>query len=317
MKLIQINNNSKFDISNYVTSVTISGDYRSASRTLDFGLINSILDPNIPNIDLSLGNNVQIIENNEILFHGIVWDKSKQSDSKEIGYMARDFGIYLNKNKASYNFSNITPEAITNKLCKDFGIDIGSIASTGIKISRKFLGATLYDIIMTSYTLANDKKYTCLFTGKKLNVIEKTALNIGTVDSNNLLSSSISESLNDMINRVSIFNKNDKLIKTIENADDVKTYGSMTEYLKTSDNNYTVKANKMLKSVTSKIVVTNFGNTSFISGRQILYKDALNKKSGLFFIDDDEHNWKNGIYTNKLTLNFENLMDEKEGGTDG
>lgn len=315
MILIHFKNNSKLDISKFVTSVTVSGDYRSASRSLDFGLVNSGLDPNIEKISLDLGDNVQLTESNTTIFHGIVWDRSKQTDSKEISCLARDFGIYLNKNRASYNFSNITPEAIAQKVCKDFGIGVGAVAKTGVKISRKFLGATLYDIIMTAYTLANDKKYMCLFIGKDLHVIEKATLKARSIDASNLLTGAISESLNDMINRVSIFNENDKFIKTIENANDRIKYGAMTDYLKVTDNAYTVKAQKMLKGVSSKIVVTNFGDISYISGRKVEYTNPSSGVTGLFNIDTDEHNWKNGIYTNKLTLNFENLMDEKEGGS--
>ena len=317
MKLILLRKNEKLDISNYVTSATLSGDYRSASRTLDFGNIYSRLDPDFSNVFLELGNNVQLTEDDDVLFHGIVWDRSKQTDSNELSYIARDFGIYLNKNKGSYNFSKVTPEAITQKVCNDFGIEVGEIAKTGVMISRKFIGASLYDIIMTAYTLANYKKFMCIFTGKKLNVIEKATLNSKSLDASNLLTSSISESLNDMINRVSVYNQNDKFIKSIDRADDIKNYGVMTEHLKTSDSNYALRANKMLKGVSSKIVVTNFGDTSYIAGRKVEYTDPFNKKKGLFFIDDDTHNWKNGVYSNKLTLNFENLLDEKEGGSDG
>lgn len=316
MKLILLRQNEKLDISSYVTSATLSGDYRSASRTLDFGNVLSRLDPNFSNVYLNLGDNIQLIEGDETLFHGVVWDRGKQTDSNELSYMARDFGIYLNKNKASYNFSSIMPEAIAQKVCKDFGIEVGEIAKTGVKISRKFLGASLYDIIMTAYTLANDKKYMCLFIGKKLNVIEKATLKTKALDITNLLTNSVSESLNEMVNKVNIYNSNNKFIKAIERPDDIKNFGVMTEHLKSSDNDYTLKANKMLKGVSSKIAVTNFGDTSYISGRKVEYTDPYSGKKGLFFIDEDEHNWKNSIYTNKLTLNFENLMDEKEGGSD-
>lgn len=45
-----------------------------------------------------------------------------------------------------------------------------------------------------------------------------------------------------------------------------------------------------------------------------MVKEPYTGLSGVFFIDADSHTWKNGIYTNKLTLNFQNLMDEKESG---
>jgi hypothetical protein len=36
---------------------------------------------------------------------------------------------------------------------------------------------------------------------------------------------------------------------------------------------------------------------------------------GVFYIDGDIHTWENGLYNNKLTLDFKKLMDEKEVGS--
>ena len=48
----------------------------------------------------------------------------------------------------------------------------------------------------------------------------------------------------------------------------------------------------------------------------MVLKDSKTGLSGLFWIDSDTHSWKNGLYQNKLTLNFRNLMDEKDAGTE-
>lgn len=317
MKLILISMSEKLDISEYVTSASLSGDYRSASRTLDFGIIHNMHDPNIKKVVPKLGENVQVFENDKLLFHGIIWDRLLQTDSNELKIVARDFGIYLTKNKGSYNFSSVAPEVVAQRVCSDFGIETGNIEKSGAKISRKFISDTLYNIIMTAYSVANDKKYMCIFEGKKLNIIEKAAIKAVTLDASNLLTSSFSESLNEMINRVNIYNQNDKFIKAIESKNEIALYGVMTEHYKTSKSNDTAKAATMLKGVSNKIEVTNFGDISFISGKSVEYTDPFTRVTGLFYIDDDTHNWKNGIYTNKLTLNFQNLMDERAGGSNG
>lgn len=36
---------------------------------------------------------------------------------------------------------------------------------------------------------------------------------------------------------------------------------------------------------------------------------------GLFYIDSDTHEWKRGQYYNKLTLNYNRIMDEQEAGS--
>ena len=83
----------------------------------------------------------------------------------------------------------------------------------------------------------------------------------------------------------------------------------------TEDEDFTQKANKTLKSAERKITVTNFGGSEYITGKKVVVKEPYTGLSGVFFIDGDTHNWKNGIYTNKLTLNFENLMDERSAGS--
>lgn len=320
MDVYLLNKSNKIDITQIITSLTISGEYRSCCRNLDFGIIKNQTDLNTHIVSINLGDNIQVMDNGKTLFHGIVWSRDKISDGNEINISCRDFGIYLIKNVASYKFTNMTPEAIANKLCKDFKLNIGDIAPTYIPISRNYLGYTLYDIIMSSYTLANDKKYMCIFKGDKFNIVEKGLIKGTPLKSGmNLLTSSVSETLNDMVNRVNIYNEDDVLIKPVENSSNISLYGLMTEYIKVYDDkeNYNLKAQKMLNGITQKISVTNFGDTSYITGNAVVVTEPYQGLKGLFFIDSDNHNWKNGIYTNKLTLNFKNLMDEKEGGSIG
>lgn len=316
MKLYLVTN-EKLDITAFVTSATLSGDYRSVSRTLDFGLIQSSLDPNIPKVVLKLGDKIQLVESGKVLFHGIIWERARATDGSEISYMARDFGVYLNKNKGTYNFKNIAPEAIATKVCKDFGIEVGDVAKTGVPITRKFFGSTIYEIIMTAYSIANDKKYHCLFVGKKFFVMEKGVLKAKDIDLSNLLTSAVSESLEGMTNKVDIYS-DEKFVKSLKNQNDIELYGVLGDLYKIQDKeNYNVLASKKLQGASKKITVTNFGDVSYIAGRKVKVEDPFNKAVGFFYIDDDQHNWKNGIYSNKLTLNFENLMDEKESGSDG
>lgn len=318
MNIFLMSKLGKHDITDVVASVTIRGEYRSCCRTLDFGFIKSPTDKNTHNVGISTGDNIALVEDDIKLFHGIVWGKSRGTDSNEIDIPCKDFGVYLLKNRGSYKFKSMTPEAITKKVCADFGIKVGIIATTGKTISRNFLGTTLYDIIITSYTVANDKKYMCIFEGDKLNVIEKGVVACNPIESGiNLLSLNVSETLENMVNAVNVYNKDDKLIKTFKNENDIKLYGLMSEYIKVQDSkeDYSLKAKKMLNGLEQKITVTNFGDATYQTGKTVIVTEPTTGIKGKFYIDADEHNWKNGIYTNKLTLNFQNLMDEKESGS--
>ncbi|GEM_PF-5633004 len=63
-----------------------------------------------------------------------------------------------------------------------------------------------------------------------------------------------------------------------------------------------------------KITVNNLGDISCVTGGAVLLHEPYTNLYGKFYIDSDLHQWKNGVYTNKLTLNLTAVMDEKSAG---
>ena len=105
-----------------------------------------------------------------------------------------------------------TPEAITAWGCSHLGVPFGSDAPTGIKVYMPCLGKRAYEAIMAAYTAAsrqNGKKYIPMMRDvNKVCVIEKGAL-CGTVleGGYNLTEASYKTSLQNMVNRVVVTNK--------------------------------------------------------------------------------------------------------------
>ena len=132
----------------------------------------------------------------------------------------------------------------------------------------------------------------------------------------NLLSSSVTESVADMVNQVVIVDENNKVLQTLKNAADIQRYGLAQAMLKQTAEDLTAQAKQMLEDgrEEQKITVQNFGNPDYITGNAVVLKDTVTGLSGLFWIDSDTHSWKNGLYQNLLTLNFRNLMNEKDAG---
>lgn len=62
-----------------------------------------------------------------------------------------------------------------------------------------------------------------------------------------------------------------------------------------------------------KGTVQNLGNALCITGNALKVKEPYTGLVGLFFIDSDTHTWQRGIYTNKLTLAWENTMGAAAG----
>lgn len=311
---------TKTEITELIDTLSVTGEYRSCARSCSFGIVHGYSDKRTQLIQIAVGDILKVIEKDRVMFQGPVWTKQKQTDGTTISFTAKDYGIYLKKNKGSYSFNGMTAEAITRKVCSDFGLKIGSLAITGKTINRIFRDNTLYDIIMTAYSIGGgDRLYYAKFEGELFYVLEKGKVECEPLESGvNLLTSDVNESLESMVNRVRVYNKNDKLIKTVTEEEDAKLYGFMTEILRISDEkeDYTKKAKETLEGLERKITVSNFGDSRYLTGRKVTVKEPYTGLSGIFYIDGDTHTWKNGIYTNKLTLNFKNMMDEKEAGSE-
>lgn len=323
IKLLITNSKGTFDITQLVSTVTWSGDYQQCSRTLEFSLISSNADKNIPIVACELGNGVSLSYSNRILFEGYIFERQKDTGSSAIDITCFDKGIYLKRNEATYKFSGLSPEAITKRICKDFSIPVGSIASTGVKISRNFIGVSLYGIIQTVYTLAAEqtgKQYIIRFTGSKLSIIEKKVDNETLIieSGRNLMSAVTTESIRSMVNQVTVYNSEDKLTGTYKDSEAIKLYGLMQSYLKQlDDGNTSSKAKKILadNSLSQKITINNLGNIANITGGTVVVRESYTGLYGLFYIDSDIHTWKLGQYYNKLTINFKNIMDEQDAGS--
>ncbi len=321
MNIYIINNNKTYDITQYVGTATLSGDYQLCARQLDFTLVSNAADSNIQAINCSLGDGVVLKENEKIIFNGFIFERDKSKDDSLINITCFDRGIYLKRNKGIYNVSS-TAEAITKRICNDFKINIGSIATTGVNIKRKFINVSLLDIIQTMYFIASEqtnKKYVLRFDDDKLCVIERNETAVLTLDGTiNLMNAVISESAAEIINQVIIYDKNNNIINTIKNDDSIKTFGLFQEYIKKGKEDANKQAKQIIadNDIKQKITVSNLGNINCISGNSLIVKEEYTGICGLFYIDSDVHEWKGSQYYNKLTLNFKKIMSNKQVGSD-
>lgn len=322
MKVLLLNGKETKDISQIVTTITWSGDHQQATRKLEINVAVS-LDQYLPKINIALGNMLKLLTDDNIeLFRGYVFYKEKSNFISEMKITAYDGLIYLLKSKGTYNFKKMTAEAIVKKVAGDFGIPIGTLASTGITQSFIADGQTIYDIIMQAYTNAakqNGKKYMPLMQQGKLNVIEKgkTVVTYELSADTNITDSTYSESIENMINRVKIYDENKNLIGTVENSEWIKLYGILQDvYVKETGKNPTIVARNMLKGIERAASLTGvLGNIECITGRAVKVKESYTGLTGLFYIDTDTHTWQKGQHTMDLGLAFQNMMDEKEVAT--
>ena len=321
IKLELVSGSSNTDITQLVKSISWSGSYQQACRKLEFSLLSSPYDKDIPTVSIECGHMVRLLEEGKELFRGYIQSRSLSYNGNSIDCMALDGGTYVHRNELVYNFKNKTAEDIANQVCSDLGVSAGDIVSTGVTMDKKFFGVTGYDIIMTAYTHAStktNKKYMCTMSENKLNVIEKgkVVLDLNFENGSNILESNFSEDIQNMINTVKVYNGSEQEVKLVTNSDDVSAYGTFSKVLKLEDGkDIDAEAKKELKKIERKASITGFGDSSCKSGYGVKVKDAYTNLVGLFYIDEDVHTWEEGIYKVDLTLAFENMMNEVNAET--
>lgn len=310
------------DITPLCKTVTLSGDTSQCARKFDLDIVYSVYDKNMPHSQIGCATKVWAIDDIKgEIFRGVVFDRELNSDNY-VKVTAYDYLIYFLKSKASFNFTNTTPENITKKVCQEVGVTPGNLAYTGIKINLVVQGETLYDIIMKAYTQAsklNGKQYIPVMRGMLLDIVEKG----GTVNTlildteSNIQNSSYTDSISDMINRVKIYDKDGNYISTVSNSSWSGSCGILQDvYTKEDDKNPYTVANNMLHGVDNYFKVDITGDLGCKTGNAVYVRIPwLNttKDSAKMYIDADTHTWDlaSGIYNTELTLNFSNKMDLK------
>lgn len=311
----------KIDITNLLINITWSGDYKSCARKLEFSLVSSSYDINIPKVDIPLMSVISFYEDDNELFKGFVYEREKSSDNS-MSFLCYDYCAKLNDIKVSKNIKNQTASTIYNNFLTEYGLNKGDIVSASTNINKVFLGVTAYDMIMTAYTEEaknTGKKYMLYSRGNKFYASEKgiVKLKLSFEEGKNILSSSFKESVSNMVNKVLIVDENGNKVSEVKNEEWHKTYGLFQDVYKQQegkDSNAEAKA--MLKDIEQTCSLTGFGDTTCITGYGVQVKDTHTGLVGLFYIDSDTHTWEGENYTIDLELNFKNIMNEVSAGED-
>lgn len=322
LKLLVAHGGTSYDASQMFAFLSWSGSSSQVARSLSVPLISALHDPRQPRVPVTIGDNVQLFEGPELLFDGYIFTIQRDSGSDTIDVSCADRGIYLKDNQGFYKFQGQTAEAITERVCRDFGVTVGNLAKTGISVHRNFPGVSLFQIIQTAYTIAaqqTGKRYMIRFRGAAMDVIEKDIRSNTLIlaPGSNLLTATVSESAESLVSQVGIYDDSGRLLRVRRNEEAVAQCGVMQRVLRTAKNKDTdAEADALLEDygIQRKITVEAMGNTALISGESVIAREPVTGLWGRYWIESDDHTWKGGLYRTKLTLNLRNLMSKAEAG---
>lgn len=314
---------STANITELCRSITWSGDWRNAARTLSYSPVVSQDDIHLPRAPTELGGSAQFWRGGELLMDAYALERTRDSLGNTIDVTAYDRGLYLTRNSDFLRVENQTAEEAAAALCGKFGVPVGALAATGVPITRNFLGVPLYKIIMTLYTLAADqtgKKYRIRFRGAKLEVVEmrQSEESVVLVPGSNLLHCVTRESAAAMTNSVAIYDDGYNLVSTQEDGEAVRLYGLMRAAIRAGAyDDPSGHARKLLKEngLKTTITVNALGDLRLITGNTAVVREPVTGTTGLFWILSDTHTWSRNLYRTKLTLSLEAVMDIQTAGS--
>lgn len=307
-----------YDLSQLVEKVIWSGDTKQVARKLVFTVATKASDRFLPKVTINEGDTVTFRDGDSLLFCGPVFDIEKAAAGNTTTYTAFDLMFYINNSDINKIFNDMTPESITAWICTHLGVSFGSAAPTGIRVYLPCLGKKAYEAIMAAYTAAsrkNGKVYIPLMrNATQVCVIEKGTLCGVVLDgSYNLTEATYKTSLQNLVDRVLITDKNGSQTGKVEDTAAQQKYGVVQRVYQVEDGkDAEAEAKALLQTLEQSGMVTAVSDTRAVSGYAIAVQESVTGLYGKFYIESDTHTFSDGKEEMQLTLAFSNMMDEKE-----
>ena len=317
IKVFCNNKNSREEITQFVTQLTWSGSANEATRSLEFGMVNSPFDSAMDPPVLAMGSIIEFYGNGKLLFYGRVLNREKIGEKGELNYTARDLMNNLIKSRMTKKFKKKTPEYIAKACAKMAGLEVGSLYKTKMKIKKQYATEeSCYNILMNAYAKAAAKKHIQFFprmNGAKLEIIRKGNI-VATLDQDaDITALRITTNAEDMVNRVNIYSQKGKKTGQVQKANWVKAFGVFQEVLTKEEKSSGKKqAKALLKGQTQSMEIDAIGNIACIAGAGVYVYDALSDVTGNFWIESDSHTFSNGIHKMSLQMAFKNVTENPD-----
>ena len=269
--------------------ISWGGSKDTVSRTLNFSVVYQPMDKTLPAYKMKKGDKVYYSEDNKNFFYGYIERIDYSTDAGILNVSCTDLMKRLLKSKCTGRFRG-TLVQLANNICGSFGLKNGiesdsqhihNIVSTG--------DMSYYDILKTACDVMFER-YCLYLDGLTLKLANHDVINTFEIGKN-IRSSTFSQSMTDIVNKVLIIDNKGNLINTVQNSESINQYGLFQDvytYDKDSRNNLADAALLLTDGENeSSLVVDNDNNC--ISGRYVRVYEPINNFKGIFEIVTDEH----------------------------
>ena len=289
--------------------ISWGGSKDTVSRSLEFSFVYYPLDDTLPAYKVKQGDNVTYSDNDTVYFDGYVEKITYDTDSGSMRVTCYDLMKRLLKSKCIGRFKG-TLVQLANNICGSFGLQNGiendsqhihNIVSTG--------DMSYYDILKTACDTMF-QRYCLYLDGKTLKLAADEIIDTFEIGKN-IRSSSFTQDMSEIVNKVLIIDNKGHLINTVQNQESISQYGLFQEvytYDKDSKNNL-ADASLMLTNGTNEAQIVVNNNNACISGRYIRVYEPINNFKGIFEITSDAHTISKD---SSLTLEIEFVREDNE-----
>lgn len=276
-----------------VESINWKGSSESGARQLDLVIANN-------GFVFSCGDIITCID--DFQYSGQIIDRDTSNKQPTISLNTMDSMIHLENSKDTM-VVNSTAEGVAQQICNKLGLAVGSIVQTGIATGEIiFKNKTYYDIINELYKKVDKSKYQIFMSGAYFSVRKKgQVIDYVLDDSINCEKVEAHESIKNIINRVVIYNKENRQVGE-RNAENITKYGIFQDTAKEDDN-----IDDILKAEETSLRVSGIGNYKCYSGNYVRFRDSETGIIAIYEITEDSHEVKNNNHTMSLTLEFKSL----------
>lgn len=293
------------DISNYIETITWSGDENQLARRLSISYLYA--PRSIPSRTMAVTKGQQLImtDNGRQYFDGIVLREERTESGITMQSMAYDYAWYL-RSKALGIYQG-APADVVRQVCGENGIPVGRLYAMEGEVEIISTGEkSISQVIETAYEGGDVHVY---MQGNSLCVEQYGAELAGTVTGDDYVTdASYSSSAENLVNKVILLNAQDKPVGEFTNG--LTGYGTIRDAYKISGDEKDIRkeAEKLLKGIeeSGKIVVR--GNAAFQTGKAVIVEKVNSKIRGRFIIISDSHSIKDADYRTTLGLRFDKVL---------
>lgn len=314
VKLVLNNNSTEYDISNAVSSITLTSSWQNGADKLTFDFI-EVLNTGIKN-----GDNVSFYYDDKLMFRGVVFINSLKRQNI-YSVTCYDQRRYL-KAKDTILRNNQTLTEFINANAGNLGLTVGSMTDSVVKLEKYLFDNTTYlDMIYSSISdnlLLNGYYYVLRNDEGNLTLKELTELRLplvvgdGSIAYNYEFKKSIDSNTYNKV-KVAMDNKNtgQRDIYVVEDSSTFTTWGVLQYFEKvTSELNESQlkeRAELLLKVKNheeQRLKVDCIGNNQVMGGNSIMVQIKDLELNTWAIVDKVTHSFKDN-YTMSLELVFE------------